>query len=100
MHSLTFTPGSIQTTTFLLFSRPPRSISTCKQVELALVLCELSEIRLFHIVAKMFQPTKKFKNQFLLEIIFQIVPYFIYICIQAVKLLILSMQLLRPVFPV
>ena len=35
MHSLTFTPGSIQKTAFLLLSRPPWSISACKQVEVA-----------------------------------------------------------------
>ena len=53
------TPGSIQKITFLLLSGPSRSISACKQVELALVLRELREIRSFHIVAKLFRPTKQ-----------------------------------------
>ena len=35
-----------------------------------------------------------------MEILFQIVPYFVCICISAVRLLMPSMQLLRPVFPV
>ena len=72
MHSLTFTPGFIQKTTFLLLSRPPWSISACKQVELAPGSSRTTQNSLVsHSCQNVLTNKAKFKNQFLLEIIFQ-----------------------------
>ena len=98
MHLLTFTSWIYPETHFLLLSRPSRSILHTKQVELALVHCELHEIRSFHKMPKVLTNKTNFKIAFLMEVIFQNDSYFTGTWTYPVRLPIPSMQLLKPVF--
>ena len=97
-HLLTLLPGFIQKPTFLLLSRPSRSILHAKQVELAPVHHELREIHSFHQDAKSADQQNKCQNCIFMEILFQNDSYFTGTWTYPVRLPIPSMQLLRPVF--
>ena len=98
IHLFTFTSWIFPETNFYTSLKTILVYLAGKQVELALVHCELHKIRSFHHDAKSTNQQKQTSKLYFMEILFQNDLYFTGTWTYQVRLPIPSMQLLRPVF--